>query len=187
MQPRPSLECAAILAGGKSSRMGREKALLRYENQPLIARVADVLRPLFSQIVVVSSKPEVASAANLPAIADRFPDAGPLGGIHAALAHFEAPVFVVGCDMPFIEADFIEKMREQFDGKPLAPRHPNGAEPLHAIYTPQNLEFFETILTSGHKIPALHRVLEQIGAQYLSTVEVEIFENWNRPEDVRHR
>lgn len=182
--------CAAILAGGKSSRMGREKSLLPFQNQPLIAHIADVLKPIFPQICVVTSKIEVAQAANLPMIGDAFPNRGPLGGIHAALSHFDAPTFVVACDMPFLNADFIRFLSQNFAGNALVPQNDGGFEPLHAVYAPQCIPIFESHLRGAGKMPPLRRILEEIGANWVS---VEIarqfdptlrgFSNCNTPQD----
>ncbi len=185
------IECAAILAGGKSSRMGTEKALLRVENQPLIGLVAAVLKPIFPKICVVTNKHEIARAARRPAVGDRFENRGPLGGIHAALDHFRAPTFVVACDMPFLCAEFITYLANHFEGDALVPRSDNGFEPLHAIYSPRCSPIFEDLLASEDKMPSMKRVLEGIDTRF---VPIEIargfdpnlrgFINWNNLEDV---
>ncbi len=184
------VRCAAILAGGKSSRMGREKALLPFENKPLIARIAEILTPIFPQICVVTSKIEVADAANLPMVRDRFPNRGPLGGIHAALSHFEAPTFIVACDMPFLNADFMRFLAQNFNGVALVPQNDGGFEPLHAVYAPQNIPIFESHLRGAERMPPLRSILQEIDAQWVS-VEVarrfdpalKCFSNWNTPQD----
>ena len=181
-----TIQNAAILAGGKSSRMGREKALIEIENQTLIARSVSVLKPIFAHLAVVSSSPEVIEAAQIPAIADKFEARGPLGGIHAALSHFEAPVLVVACDMPFLNADFLRFLSENWrDFDVLLPFSENGAEPLHAVYAPSCLPIFERFLES-EKPPSLRRVLADLRVE---NVEIEVarrfdeglrmFENWN--------
>ncbi len=180
-----NIQCAAILAGGQSSRMKREKALIEIDGQTLIARTANILRALFPQIVVVTSKPEVTAATGLEAITDQFPDCGPLGGIHAALRHFEQPTFVVACDMPFLSSEFVAKMGCSFSGDALIPRHEDGIEPLHAIYAPICLPVFEQFLTSGERIPSFKKILAQVDARFISPPEDLSFENWNEPSDVR--
>jgi len=165
--------------------MKREKALIKVNGQPLIARTANILRAIFPQIVVVTSKAEVAAAAGLEAITDQFPDCGPLGGIHAALRHFEQPIFVVACDMPFLSAAFIEEMNQSFVGDAFVPQHENGIEPLHAIYAPECLPVFEQLLTSGQRIPSFRKVLAEVDTHFISPPAGLSFENWNEPSDVR--
>lgn len=170
--------------------MGSEKALLRVEGKPLIARVVAVLQPVFPKIRVVTSDPQVARAAHRFAIGDRFDNRGPLGGIHAALDHFRAPTFVVACDMPFLNVEFIQFLSQNFEGDALVPLGEDGLEPLHAIYSPICAPIFEKHLQSGEKMPPLRRVLEQIDTRFvpLETARsfdptLKCFTNWNTPED----
>ena len=183
------VECAAILAGGKSSRMQTEKALIPLGNQTLIARIADVLRPIFPEICVITANPAVARAARLPAVADRFQNRGPLGGIHAALVHFEAPTFVVACDMPFLNAAFIGYLSQNFAGDALVPLGESGFEPLHAVYGSNLASVFDFQLRD-EKTPPMRRVLQQIDTR-LVPLEIargfdptlKCFSNWNTPAD----
>jgi molybdopterin-guanine dinucleotide biosynthesis protein A len=184
------VSCAAILAGGASSRMGREKALISWHGQPLIRHVAAVLEPIFPQICVITHKIEVARAAALPAIADHFEARGPLGGIHAALTHFEAPTFIVACDMPFLSADFIKYLSQNFAENALVPLGESGFEPLHAIYAPHLAPRFESYL-GQQKVPSMRRVLEEIDAQFVPLevargfdAQLKCFSNWNTPADI---
>lgn len=191
LMPFP-VHCAAILAGGKSSRMGTEKALISYLNQPLIARIIRILRPIFADICVVTNKPEVAAAAGLAAVPDQFENRGPLGGIHAAIQHFQAPTFVVACDMPFLCGDFIAFLTQNFAGDALVPLGESGFEPLHAIYSPLCGPVFENHLRQEAKMPSLRRVLEEVETRYvplemarLFDVDLRCFTNWNTPEEAQ--
>ncbi len=184
---------AAILAAGKSSRMGRDKALIPFNGQPLIAHIAQILAPIFAQTIVVTANPQIAEAANLPAIADQFPSRGPLAGIHAALKHFNAPTFVVACDMPHLNADFIRYLAADFDSDAgaLVPLSDDGFEPLHAIYAPVCLPTFERYLANEGKMPSMRRVLEEVGAQWIAPevvrefdADLRMFANWNAPADI---
>jgi molybdopterin-guanine dinucleotide biosynthesis protein A len=188
---RPKVHCAAILAGGKSSRMGREKALIEVDGQPLIARVAALLAPIFPQICVVTSQPDVAYAAGHPAITDTYANHGPLGGIHSALTYFQAPTFIVACDMPFLNAPFIGYMASTFQSDALVPEGNAGPEPLHAIYSHSLVDFFETHLRSDQKTPSIRRLLGRIDTHFIPAETIQIydgtlrcFSNWNSPEDI---
>jgi molybdopterin-guanine dinucleotide biosynthesis protein A len=191
-QKNPSqVRCAAILAGGKSSRMGREKALIEVEGQPLVARVAAVLAPIFPQICVVTAQSGVARAAGYPAITDTHTDHGPLGGIHAALTYFGAPTFIVACDMPFLNSRLIEYMTSSFEGSALVPEGVSGPEPLHAIYSHALVELFETQLRSDMKTPSLRRILSMVQPRFIPLETVQIYDmalrcfaNWNSPDDI---
>ena len=171
--------------------MGRDKALLDFHGQPLVAHIAGILAPIFDEIIVITANPDIARAADLPAVADRFVGRGPLGGIHAALSHFEAPTFVVACDMPFLNADFIRVLIANFDGQTRVPLSDDGFEPLHAIYAATATQTFENYLRVEGKMPPLRRVLGEISAQWIAPEiargfdsELKMFENWNTPADI---
>ena len=172
--------------------MGRDKALLPFNEQPLVAHIAQILAPMFAEIIVVTANAQTAEAAHLPAVADNFPNRGPLGGIQAALKHFGAPAFVVACDMPFLNADFIRHLCADFgDDTARVPLSDEGFEPLHAIYAPSCLPIFERYLRLDGKMPSLRRVLQEVSASWVGAAvtrefdgELKMFENWNTPEDV---
>ncbi|RYG53432.1 molybdenum cofactor guanylyltransferase, partial [bacterium] len=119
------------------------------------------------------------------------PDRGPLGGIHAALAHFRSPTFIVACDMPFLCPVLIEHMSLNFGGDALVPEGESGPEPLHGIYSPVLIERFRIFLESEAKTPSLRRVLSLIDIRILAFEAVRTFDpalrcfaNWNTPEDI---
>lgn len=182
---------AAIIAGGASRRMGRNKALLEVEGEPLVARVAAVARAVFPEVFVVTSSPEIAAAARLPAVPDIFPGKGPLAGIHAALRHANAPVFCCACDMPFLDAAYIRFLCEQLGNyDAVVPRIHGYSEPLHAIYTPACLPVMETVLQG--KVGPVDNVLRQLRVLFVDEeearrfdAELRMFENWNTPDDVK--
>ncbi len=183
---------AAIIAGGKSSRMGRDKALIPFNGTPLVVHIAQILAPIFDETIVVTANSNIARAADLPAVADIFPHRGPLGGIHAALSHFGEPMFVVACDMPFINANFIRTLCTDFDAPARVPLSDDGFEPLHAVYAATAAPLFAKYLRVEGKMPPLRRVLEEIGAQWLAPEiarsfegDLKMFGNWNTPADIK--
>ena len=187
------VRCAAILAGGKSSRMGRDKALIPLDGQSLVSRSARLLETLFERVVVVSNSEPVAQAAGLPRIADAHQNKGPLAGIEAALRHFGEPTLFVACDCPFLNAGFLAFLREGWQGDldALVPQSDNGIEPLHAIWSPSGLPAIENALEQ-ERPPSLRYVLEGLRVQFVSVEEarrfddsLSMFENWNAPEDLR--
>lgn len=172
--------------------MGRDKALLELGGEVLIRRAARALEPIFERVIVVSNSQDVAQAALLARIPDARSDKGPLAGIEAALLHFQAAVFIVACDMPYLNARFIEFecgcWREELDA--LVPQSPHGAEPLHAIWSPGCLPAIQKALEAPRP-PSLRRVLSELWVETISSEEarrfdpaLRLFENWNSPEDV---
>jgi molybdopterin-guanine dinucleotide biosynthesis protein A len=187
----PTVPNAAIIAGGASRRMGRDKALLTVEGEPLIARVGGVLRPLFKELIVVTARPEVAAAAQARAVADMYRSKGPLAGIHAALAHFKQPTFCVACDMPYLNAELISYQCNQLEGDDaVVPRVEGRLQPLHAIYAPQALPRIEREL-QRERVRPFEVVMADWRVRWVEEAELRrldpdlrCFENWNTPEDV---
>ncbi len=172
--------------------MGRDKALIELDGEPLIRRTARVLEPLFERVLVVTNQTQVARAAQIPFINDSFDGKGPLGGIEAALSHFAQPVFFVACDAPFLNADFIEfgceKWRDELDV--LVAQSENGIEPLHAIWSPSCLPLIDHALKQ-QRPPSLRRIVGELKTGVVPVEDAKrfdpllrCFENWNTPEDV---
>jgi len=129
-----------ILAGGQSRRMGRDKALIDFQGQPIIVHVIAALRALTNDIVVVSNLSDVYGPLGGPfgarVVADYNPPCGPLGGIAAGLQAMECELaIVVACDMPFLNVDLLRWLIDQAAGYDVVvPQTGAEYEPLHAIY-----------------------------------------------------
>ena len=94
---------AAILAGGKSSRMGTDKALIEINGQPLIERALHAVGQVTARQMILSNNPERFSYPGVPVYPDLIPGKGPLGGIYTALTHALTPhILVVAVDMPHL-------------------------------------------------------------------------------------
>lgn len=186
------VKAAAIIAGGASRRMGQNKALLSLDGVPLVLRVARVLAPLFSKLVVVTADAEISRAANLPSIPDIHPGKGPLGGIHAALSHFQAPVFCVACDLPFLNGEAIEFLCAQLKSHDaVLPRIDGRAQPLHAVYKPSCLPIFEKEL-QGERVRRVEQVLSPLEVCFLEEAawrrfdeSLKNFTNLNTPQEAQ--
>jgi molybdopterin-guanine dinucleotide biosynthesis protein A len=136
---------AFILAGGASSRMGREKGLLEFGGLPLIARTVQLLEPLVSAVTIVGP-PECYVALGLRAIADqdvgiqegKGTSQGPLAGIASALATTGVPWnLVLACDLPYLTDQWLDWMLARAIGsnaQVVLPQTSRGLEPLAAVY-----------------------------------------------------
>jgi molybdenum cofactor guanylyltransferase len=132
-----------ILAGGESSRMGVDKGLLEIAGVPMIVRAARLVVSVTGAPAVVVGTPEKYTGLGLRAIADDWPDCGPLGGIATALRASEADWnLVVACDLPYLTREWLEYLLQRARDSSeeavlpinLTTANKRGAEPLCAMY-----------------------------------------------------
>jgi molybdopterin-guanine dinucleotide biosynthesis protein A len=184
-----------IQAGGKSSRMGQDKALLPFLGEPLIKRVMDRVARLAAEVLVTTNQPEGYRFLGVPLVADRLPERGALGGLYTALSAAHYPlVAVVACDMPFANPALLDAQRrllanQDFDA--VIPQTGQGQEPFHAVYRREAC------------LPAIHSALQtgkwradawfdQVRLRYFTLEEILpldphrlAFWNVNTPEELR--
>lgn len=139
-----------LLAGGGSTRMGRDKALLPFDGQPLFVRARRALAALCGRVLIAGDRPDLASA-DCPAYADRFPGSS-LGGLHAALSHADTDwICVLPCDLPQPSPRLLQALldRRAPEVDAVVPRHAGGSEPLIACYRRAILPLVEEQLSRG--------------------------------------
>ncbi len=138
----------AILAGGQSRRMGRNKALIDLHGKPVIRRVIDAVAPLTDDLFLVTNTPAEYRAFNLPMVSDILPGNAALGGIYTAIATAKHPwAFVLACDMPLVRADVIELLASlRADADVVVPRISPHPDTLHAFYRKTCLPAIKTRL-----------------------------------------
>ncbi len=142
-----------ILAGGKSSRMGSNKALLPYKGGRFIEAIHRQLSEIFEEVLLVTNNPEQYDFLPCRKVADIFPGAGALAGLHSGLYHSGNPaIFAVACDMPYLNNELVRHLAGRADaGSVLIPEGPAGLEPLHAVYGKDCLAAIEETLLQGEK------------------------------------
>ncbi|MBA3652531.1 MAG: molybdenum cofactor guanylyltransferase [Chthoniobacterales bacterium] len=123
---------AVLLAGGKSSRMGRDKVLLEIEGEPLWRRQLATLRGLLPEQIMISGPPR----DGCEVVEDEVAGAGPLAGMAAALKNCRSPLLIVlAVDLPAMTTDFLQSLVALCrDGKGVVPRGAEFFEPLAAVY-----------------------------------------------------
>ncbi|MBE7444289.1 MAG: molybdenum cofactor guanylyltransferase [Planctomycetia bacterium] len=128
---------AIILVGGKSRRMGFNKAFLKYGRTTFIEHQIKRLRTIFNEIILSANDAGIYAHLNLPIVSDVIPEKGPLGGICAGLVRSTSHhAFIIACDMPFIQEKVIMYLYEQIDSYDVVvPKTSRGLEPLHAFYS----------------------------------------------------
>jgi molybdopterin-guanine dinucleotide biosynthesis protein A len=126
-----------ILAGGKNTRMGLNKAFLKIDGERLIDRIVRIFRELFPEILLITNEPLAHLDLDVKIASDIFPGKGPLGGIYTGLFYATySNVFVSACDLPFLNPAFIQDMTGRMEGYDIVvPRTDAGYYPLHAIYS----------------------------------------------------
>lgn len=151
--PAPSFRdvSGAVLAGGRASRFGGNKALATLRDRPLITRPLDALRPLASDLFIVAADGVAYAQTGVPTRPDRRSGAGPLGGIYTALSVAEHPIVVcLACDLPFVRTALIAYLLQQIgDHDAVVPCTDAGLEPLHAVYARSCLPAIEAMLGRG--------------------------------------
>jgi molybdopterin-guanine dinucleotide biosynthesis protein A len=143
---------AAILAGGRASRLGgRDKSALTVDGRSILDRQLAVLRGLTSSILIVANDPARFVDTGVPVKADHIAGAGALGGLYTALA--DAPtelVLVVACDMPFLTHTFLARLIDQAAGVDVAlPRDAHGRHPLCAVYARRVAPHLKACIEAG--------------------------------------
>jgi molybdopterin-guanine dinucleotide biosynthesis protein A len=127
---------AAIMAGGKSKRMGQDKAWIELDGEPLIARVASVLAAVADVVIIVANDPKYDSLG-LQVVRDRYPTGGALGGIATGVgAATHDTVLVAACDMPFLSPEVWRLiLGHSGEADVVIPKIGGEYETLHALYT----------------------------------------------------
>ena len=136
MKAPPNDVTGVLLAGGNSSRMGRNKALMPLAGHRLVDRCLAVLRGLFDDLLIVTNSPDLYADLGVRMVPDLVAGKGALGGIHSAIRHAATPYcLVVACDMPFLKADVLRYLVEQRSGYDVVVPSVHGRpQPLHAVY-----------------------------------------------------
>jgi molybdenum cofactor guanylyltransferase len=180
-----------ILIGGKSSRMGTDKAQLRLGTQSFTEQIAAALASISWTIRVVGGRGETVRNS-WPVVPDVHAEWGALGGLHAALDACRSPwAAIVACDLPFVTVELFERLarlRENFEAV-VPVQEDNRVQPLCALYrTSVCLRRAEELIAAGERRP--RQLLEQVRARRVAFAEVAdltgaglFFTNVNTPED----
>ncbi len=159
----------AILAGGESRRMQRNKALEMLMDKPLIAHIIDSLRPVTDDLFIVAKEKATYQQFGVPVCLDRYNFQASLVGIHAAVDFSQHDCcLVVACDMPFVEpclAGLLGAFSDRYDA--VVPLSWRGREPLLAIYSKSCLPSMQACI--GKKDLAIQPLLDVLNTKYVET------------------
>ena len=183
---------AVLLAGGKSTRMGRDKACVLIDGLPLWQRQLATLRAVHPRELFISGKPDGPYAsADVEILADNFPGLGPLAGLEAALRRASHPlVLVLAIDLPAMTATFLSDLVRQAAASATGcvPREDRWFEPLAAVYPRACLPLAEACLhETDRSMQRFVRLAVREGLEGIRDVlpgERALFKNLNQPGDL---
>jgi len=177
-----------VLAGGRSTRMGRDKAALRYAGRTQLERAMALLAPHVARAYVSVRRDQHADAvrARFPQIQDRLEGLGPIAGILAAQEeHPEAAWLVLACDLPLLDAATLAHLLASRDRAALASAyrssHDGLPEPLCAIYEPRSRAALADYVARGRDCP--RKFLINAGAHLLEEPNPRALDNINTPTE----
>ena len=183
---------AVILTGGKSSRMGRPKALLPFAGEPLIAHVVRKLKRIFAEAVVVAAPEQELPTLPVTLVRDEVAYQGPVSGIyHGLKASTKEACFVTSCDAPFLNLQLISFLVSQLsDFDVVVPYWQERFQPLHAVYRRHVFPLLREQLNRGELRPiSLYSKVRtrEIQEEEIRRLDPEglSFLNMNSPEDYR--
>ena len=183
-----------VLAGGKSKRMGTDKRHLSVHGKPLLDRVTSVLLELFPEVLLVLAEEDISRKDDrIRIVTDLIPDRAAVGGLYTGLYYSRYPrVFVVACDMPFINPAVIELFLQESDATDIVlAQLVTGLQPLHGLYSKRCLPILKEMIEARDL--RLQNIADKQGLTVRCISEAEIkaldpqclsFLNLNSPADL---
>jgi len=188
-QPIPDAT-AVVLAGGKSSRMGRPKSLLLFDGEPLIVHIVRALKQMFAETIVVAAPEHELPNLGAILVRDEVAYQGPVGGIHYGLKAASGEFcFVTSCDVPFLNLALISHLTSQMSTHDVAvPYWENRFQPLHAVYRTSVRPLLKEQLDRGELRPVY--LFDKVRTRKIGEDEIRRFDpeglsffNMNTPDD----
>jgi molybdenum cofactor guanylyltransferase len=174
-----------VLAGGKSSRFGTDKARFVYQGKPMMQWVLGSFEHADERFIVAN---QAYDEFDLPVHADIISSPTPLSGIHSALVHAKHDwVAIAACDIPFLTKEYWSQLQEHCQNTAaVVVESETGLEPLAAFYHKRLISNIETNLQQNQR--AVHLFLQMIDAKVLKASSLNVpnntFDNINRREDI---
>ncbi len=177
--------CGVILAGGRSSRMGRDKARLEVDGLSMFEKTLRMMRSLFFRVIIAGDRPDL-SRPDLPFYPDRYPGSA-LGGLYTGLSSARTEwILVTPCDLPYPDETIARRLLSlRKDADVVVPKTPGGLEPLFAVYRNTCLPYMKELLENNRF--KIDRFYPQVRVRYVPVAELpdgweKSFLNVNTPE-----
>jgi molybdenum cofactor guanylyltransferase len=189
-----------ILSGGKSSRMGTDKALLKLGDESIIERMTKLMKSIFNEVFIVTNAPDDYRYLRVPLYEDIHKYKGPLSGIHSGLVHSSTNKnFFISCDLPLLSVELIKYIIEFKSDKLIRYCFASGRHHyLAGIYRkellPEIEKIFASVTNSSEKKDqhfSIRNLLENIESEAIQIENIsfyrdELFFNLNTPEDFEY-
>ena len=181
----------AVLAGGRSSRMGTDKSFVRVLGRPLIEHILAQVAGLGDETLIITNRPDEYAYLGLPLWADVLPNQGALGGLYSALhASQRRHVLCVACDMPFFVRPLLDHLLGlRQAGEAVVPRLGGQPEPVRAIYRRDCQGPIRAVLDAGRL--RVSGIFAEMQVRYVDEAEIDRFDperlsfvNVNTPADL---
>jgi molybdopterin-guanine dinucleotide biosynthesis protein A len=168
---------AIILSGGKSSRMGTNKALLKLNEKTTIERMVDTLKVNFDDIILVTNDKGAYEFLGVKMVSDHYHEKGPLAGFHAGLSASNYDVnFIVACDMPFVSGELAAALAEKVDHyDALVPVIDGKMQTLCGVFQKKTVKKIEECIENG-SLPIKY-LLDHLNVLYLSEKDLQDYSN----------
>lgn len=181
-----------ILAGGESTRMGKNKAFVEINGVQVIDRTVALFKEIFDDVLLVTNTPLDYLDLKVRAVTDLIPGKGSLGGIYTGLFFSSSPhAFFVGCDMPFLDKRVIQYFLSLAETADIVvQRTKDYWQPLHAVYSRNLLKPIERLLQKGElKIIKAYRGMKmrEVTREEVQALDPDLYSlaNFNTPEELR--
>ena len=163
-----------ILSGGKSTRMGENKSLMKIGNKTIIEHVKDLMQSLFSKIILITNDPDEYAFLNLEMYKDIYFRMGPLAGIHSCLTHSSTDKnFIISCDIPLMTQEMIKYLLDYKTNKPITIAKADGfIQQLCGVYYKSCLPHAENILSSNKNAEGRNEEQKERGCKVLGLIDI---------------
>lgn len=176
---------AAVLAGGRSSRLGRNKAFLKVGDSTIIENVLKTIYQFVPQVKIITNSPDEYQHLGIESAPDIRPGCGPLSGIHTALRLSPTEyVLVMSCDIPLVGPELIQTLLKEYPGFDVTIFKHKRFEPLCAVYRRTCIDALEELIDHGE-----YRIIDlfpTLNVKVLRTYDGNIFRSINTEEDYNY-
>lgn len=182
------MKTAVILAGGKSSRMGFDKQLLEIDNRRLIVNQVEILSEVFDRFIIISNNDllnQVSFNVEVKIMSDIIPECGPLGGIYTAMTLCKEPFYVIACDMPNINLNYIDYLKSFIHCDAVITRKGDWIEPFNSFYHPRLMKSLELFLKNNKR--NIYEFLKGHNVHYVSESKAREFDlSWSMFKNINY-